>query len=66
VTANNEMILDIYMPRLDGCGLLDLLRSYLRLQSLPVILFTGSVDSPLIERAGQLRVKAVLTKTEQP
>jgi CheY-like chemotaxis protein len=56
------VILDVFMPQLDGCGLLEILRSYLRLQSLPVIVYTGMGDSPMVDRARQLKVNAILTK----
>ena len=58
------VILDLLMPELDGPSLLEILRSYLRLQSLPVIVFTGLEDSPMAERARQLNVKAVLVKSK--
>jgi CheY-like chemotaxis protein len=56
------IVLDMFMPRMDGGGLLEILRSYLRLQSLPVIILTGVPDSPLAERARSLRVNAILVK----
>jgi two-component system chemotaxis response regulator CheY len=56
------MILDLYMPQMDGAGLLDVLRSYSRLQSLPVIVWTAYPDSPMIARARKLGVTEFLTK----
>jgi CheY-like chemotaxis protein len=56
------IILDICMPDLDGAGFLKALRSYLGVQSLPVVVFTGVPDSPLVERARMLRVGSVLVK----
>ena len=56
------VILDLCMPELDGCTLLEVLRSYLRLQTLPVIMFTGVGDSPILERVRDLNVNAVLLK----
>ena len=56
------IILDMFMPQMDGGGLLEVLRSYLRLQSLPVIVLTGLPDSPMVERARHLRVNAILLK----
>jgi CheY-like chemotaxis protein len=56
------VILDLYMPELDGISLLEILRSYLRLQSLPVIVLTGVADSSLAGRARQLRVSRVFMK----
>jgi CheY-like chemotaxis protein len=56
------VILDMFMPDMDGAGLLEILRSYLRLGSLPVIVYTGLPDSPLAERARHLRVNTMLIK----
>jgi CheY-like chemotaxis protein len=56
------VILDMFMPDMDGAGLLEILRSYLRLGSLPVIVYTGLPESPLAERARHLRVNAILIK----
>jgi CheY-like chemotaxis protein len=56
------VILDLYMPEMDGGGLLEVVRSYLRLQSLPVVVVTGLPDSPMVERARHLKVNAVLVK----
>ena len=56
------MILDLYMPQMDGAGLLDVLRSYSRLQSLPVIVWTAYPDSPMIARARKLGVTEFLAK----
>ena len=56
------MLLDLFMPEVDGGGLLEILRSYLRLQALPVIILTGLPDSPQVERARHLRVNTILVK----
>lgn len=56
------IVLDLFMPQMDGGGLLEILRSYLRLQSLPVIVLTGLPDSPLVERARFLKVNTILVK----
>lgn len=58
------IILDMFMPEMDGAGLLEIMRSYLRLQSLPVILWTGLPDSPLVERARHLKVNDILVKSK--
>jgi CheY-like chemotaxis protein len=58
------LILDLFMPEMDGAGLLEILRSYLRLQSLPVIVFTGLPDSPAAERVKHLRVNTMLVKAK--
>ena len=56
------VILDLYLPEMDGPSLLEVLRSYLRLQSLPVVVLTGLADSPMAERARHLKVNAILVK----
>lgn len=56
------VVLDLYMPEMDGAGLLEVLRSYLRLQSLPVVVLTGLGDSPMVERARHLKVNSILVK----
>lgn len=56
------VILDLFMPEMDGAGLLEILRCYLSLNSLPVIVLTGLPDSPLVERARHLKVNTVLVK----
>jgi CheY-like chemotaxis protein len=56
------VLLDLFMPEIDGAGLLEIMRSYLRLQSLPVIVLTGLPDSPQVERARHLKVNTVLMK----
>src|SRR5687767_11546513 len=56
------VILDLFMPDMDGPSLLEVLRSYLRLQSLPVLVITGLPDSPLAARARTLKVNAILMK----
>lgn len=56
------IVLDMFMPEMDGAGLLEIMRSYLRLQSLPVIIWTGLPESPLVERARHLKINDVLVK----
>jgi CheY-like chemotaxis protein len=56
------VILDLMMPGMDGCGLLEILRSYLRLQNLPVIVLTGLQNGPLVARARSLNANAILLK----
>ena len=58
------IILDLFMPEMDGPSLLEILRSYLRLQSLPVIVLTGAPDSPQVDRVRSLKVNAILTKAK--
>ena len=56
------IILDLCMPQTDGAGLLEVMRSYLRLQSLPVVILTGLPDGPAVDRARHLKVNAILLK----
>lgn len=62
--APELIILDMFMPEMDGAGLLEVLRSYLRLQSLPVIIWTGLPDSPMVDRARHLKVNDILVKSK--
>ncbi len=56
------VLMDLFLPEMDGPSLLEVIRSYLRLQSLPVVVLTGLGDSPIVERARQLKVNAILVK----
>ncbi len=56
------VVLDILMPEMDGPSFLEVVRSYLRLQSLPVVILTGVPDSPLAARTSKAKVKSFLVK----
>jgi CheY-like chemotaxis protein len=56
------LVLDLFMPEMDGGSLLEVLRSYLRLQSMPVVVWTGLPESPMAERARRLKVNAIMVK----
>jgi CheY-like chemotaxis protein len=56
------ILLDLMMPEMDGPSFLEVIRSYLRIQSLPVVVLTGLSDSPMIERARALKVNTILVK----
>jgi CheY-like chemotaxis protein len=56
------IVLDLRMPEMDGAGLLEVLRSYLRLQNVPVVVWTAVPDSPIMERAQALNVDAIMIK----
>jgi CheY-like chemotaxis protein len=58
------VVLDLRMPEMDGASLLDVLRSYLRLQNLPVVIWTAVPDSPIMDRARRMKVDALLVKTQ--
>ena len=48
------VLLDLVMPEMDGPSFLEVVRSYLRLQSLPVVILTAFTDSPMLECRPQL------------
>ena len=50
------MILDLMIPELDGPGLMQVIRSYLRLQSLPVLAWTALLNGPMVDMTRQLGV----------
>src|SRR5205085_2837604 len=56
------VILDLMLPEMDGPSFLEVVRSYLRIQSLPVVVMTGLTDSPMIDRARALKVNSILVK----
>jgi chemosensory pili system protein ChpA (sensor histidine kinase/response regulator) len=56
------ILLDLAMPEMDGPSFLEVVRSYLRIQSLPVVIHTGLSNSPMIDRARALSVNSILVK----
>src|SRR3954470_9517688 len=56
------VLLDLIMPEMDGPSFLEVVRSYLRLQSLPVVILTALSESPMIDRVLALKVNSVLVK----
>ena len=60
--APDVIVLDLIMPEMDGPSFLEVVRSYLRLQSLPVVVLTALTDSPMIERMQALKVNSILVK----
>ena len=56
------ILLDLIMPEMDGPSLLEVIRSYLRLQSLPVVVLTALAESPMLDRIQSLKVNSVLVK----
>jgi len=56
------VVLDLSLPELDGAKFLEILRSYLRLQSLPVVVWTGMIGSPIVDKAMKFHVDAVIAK----
>ena len=58
----DAIVLDMRMPMMDGAMFLDVVRSYLRLQNVPVLLFTAYPDGPEVARAERLGVRGVFCK----
>ena len=56
------VVLDLLMPEMDGPSFLEVVRSYLRLQSLPVVVLTAFSDSPMVDHARLLKVNSILVK----
>ena len=57
------LITDLCLPEGDGAQLIQIVRSYFELETLPVIVYTGVSEDPLAERARQLGAR-VLTKAK--
>jgi CheY-like chemotaxis protein len=55
-------LLDVTMPRLDGIGVLERIRSDVRLKKLPVILCTAHHDRQTVQRAVSLAVNHFIVK----
>jgi len=58
------VILDLLMPEMDGPSFLEVIRSYLRLQALPVVVLTASADGPPLDRVRNAKVSAILLKAQ--
>ena len=56
------VVLDLSLPQMDGAKFLEIIRSYLRLQSVPVIVWTGMMGNPIVEKAKSFHVDAVVPK----
>jgi CheY-like chemotaxis protein len=57
------LVLDVRMPEMDGITLLEILRSYLRWQTLPVILVTAHATPEQLEKAKELGVYSIFEKS---
>jgi CheY-like chemotaxis protein len=62
-TVPDVIILDVRMPEMDGMEFLQVIRSYLRWASVPVLLLTAYPDEIPLERAHGLGVKMIFVKT---
>jgi len=59
------VILDLRMPEMDGIQLLEVMRSYLRLSTLPTIVLSAyTEDADVTERLKNLGVKHVFSKAD--
>jgi DNA-binding response OmpR family regulator len=58
----DALVLDVRMPEMDGIALLEVLRSYLRWKTLPVILLTAHADAAQVARARELGVAYIFRK----
>ena len=56
------VILDVRMPRMDGIGLLEVMRSYLRWHAMPVIVVTGEANPEEMRKARDLGVIHIFHK----
>jgi CheY-like chemotaxis protein len=63
-TPPEVIILDLRMPRVDGVSFLQIIRSYLRWQNLPVIVYTAFSEGIDAQRAMQMGVEALLRKPQ--
>jgi CheY-like chemotaxis protein len=61
-TLPDLVILDMRMPEMDGAHFLEVLRSYLRWQDVPVILVTAYPEDPGIPHAAELGATEVFRK----
>lgn len=58
------VVLDYRMPQMDGISFLEVIRCYLRWQTLPVVLLTAHPDGQHIKRAIELGVRKTFLKAE--
>ena len=57
-------VLDVRMPEMDGITFLEVMRCYLRWETVPVILITGYPDDPRLTRAQKLGIRRIFIKTD--
>jgi CheY-like chemotaxis protein len=57
------LLLDLSMPEMDGVQLIQTVRSYHRLSSLPVVVLTGTIAGRLYDEAKSLNVNSLLIKS---
>jgi CheY-like chemotaxis protein len=59
----DAVILDVRMPEMDGISLLEVLRSYLRWDQLPVVIVTAHANREQLDRAAELGVNHIFQKS---
>lgn len=64
VETPEVVVLDYRMPEMDGVTFLEVIRCYLRWQTLPVILLTAYADGPHVKRAAELGVRRTFLKAQ--
>ncbi|HXE55205.1 MAG TPA: response regulator [Tepidisphaeraceae bacterium] len=64
IQTPDVIVLDVNMPQMDGVSFLEVVRCYLRWESLPVILLTGLAEGPHIHKAAELRVRKTFIKAD--
>ena len=62
VQSPDALVLDVRMPEMDGIALLEVLRSYLRWHTLPVVIVTAHANQKQLERAQELGVQHIFHK----
>lgn len=64
VDTPDVVVLDYKMPQMDGVSFLEVIRCYLRWQSLPVILLTAYPDGPHMRRGAELGIRKTFLKSD--
>ncbi len=58
----DALVLDIRMPRIDGVGLLEIMRSYLRWNALPVVVLSAHATPEQLRMARDMGVQHIFHK----
>jgi CheY-like chemotaxis protein len=61
-TVPDVIVLDVRMPEMNGLEFLQVIRSYLRWQNLPVVMVTAYPEDLPLERSHELDVKMIFVK----
>jgi len=60
------VVADLRMPKLDGCGLCEAVRSDVRTRATPVLILTGTADAETVARCRAAGAREILLKPIQP